>query len=132
MDNFSETLVTIVSGFTAVALLLLVFLGKKPKHITSLKDKHVFITGGSSGIGFALAKLCLSQGAYVTLISKTHAKLVNAYEVLTKTMGFPSDMIRYEVLSLNIFLHGLPLTKFLFNFCTQKSVLSYAHLYVGC
>ena len=97
MDNFSETLITIVSGFTAVALLLLAFLGKKPKHISSLKDKHVFITGGSSGIGFALAKLCLSQGAYVTLVSKTHAKLVNAQELLTKTMGYTSDHIRFEV-----------------------------------
>ena len=106
MENFILRAI-ISAGLILVAFAVL--LRKKPKHITSLKDKHVFITGGSSGIGFALAKLCLSQGAYVTLISKTHAKLVNAYEVLTKTMGFPSDMIRYEVLSqpLCVFLEHL-------------------------
>jgi 3-dehydrosphinganine reductase len=73
------------------------FLGKKPAHIASLQDKHVFVTGGSSGIGFELAKLCLSKGAYVTLISKTHTKLVKAHQLLTDTMGYPANRIRFEV-----------------------------------
>ena len=95
MENFILRAI-ISAGLILVAFA--VFLNrKKPKHISSLKDKHVFITGGSSGIGFALAKLCLSQGAYVTLVSKTHAKLVNAQELLTKTMGYTSDHIRFEV-----------------------------------
>eukprot|EP00775_Hariotina_reticulata_P004465 gene4465-4721_t len=38
-------------------------------------DKHVLITGGSEGLGLALAKLLVSQNARVTLIARTLSKL---------------------------------------------------------
>ncbi len=37
--------------------------------------KHVIITGGSAGIGLALAKEFYKQGACLTLIARTKAKL---------------------------------------------------------
>jgi NAD(P)-dependent dehydrogenase (short-subunit alcohol dehydrogenase family) len=40
-----------------------------------LKDKHVLITGGSSGIGEACAVLCVAQGAKVTLVARRAAEL---------------------------------------------------------
>ncbi|MCO5550994.1 hypothetical protein L7F22_004489 [Adiantum nelumboides] len=47
-------------------------------HIPSLRGKHVLITGGSSGIGLALARHCLLHGSYVTLISRNPERLSNA------------------------------------------------------
>ncbi|MDD2791232.1 MAG: SDR family NAD(P)-dependent oxidoreductase [Sulfurimonas sp.] len=40
-----------------------------------LKDKSVLITGGSSGIGLAIAKKCLSEGAKVTISGRNINKL---------------------------------------------------------
>ena len=42
-----------------------------------LKDKNVLITGGSSGIGLAIAKKCLSLGAKVTITGRNIDKLNN-------------------------------------------------------
>ena len=44
----------------------------------SFEGKHVVITGGSEGIGFALAQLFLGDGATVSLISRSEGKLRNA------------------------------------------------------
>lgn len=40
-----------------------------------LSGQHVVVVGGSSGIGFAVARLALDLGARVTLASRTRAKL---------------------------------------------------------
>ncbi|KAK0547297.1 3-dehydrosphinganine reductase [Tilletia horrida] len=59
-----------------IALLSLVVLMRffsKPKW--SPVGKHVFISGGSQGLGLALAKLLASQGAVVTICSRTQSKL---------------------------------------------------------
>ena len=66
-------------------------------HIRSLAGKNVLITGGSTGIGFSLAKRCLAEGAFVTLVSRTHSKLIEAHDTLVHTMGFPSSNILIKV-----------------------------------
>jgi 3-oxoacyl-[acyl-carrier protein] reductase len=40
-----------------------------------LEGKRVLITGGSAGIGLAIAKKCLSEGATVVITGRTEAKL---------------------------------------------------------
>ncbi|MBC8041431.1 MAG: SDR family NAD(P)-dependent oxidoreductase, partial [Opitutaceae bacterium] len=35
-----------------------------------MRDRHVFITGGSSGIGLALARLAAAAGARVSLLAR--------------------------------------------------------------
>ncbi|XP_063931665.1 uncharacterized protein LOC135143687 [Zophobas morio] len=40
-----------------------------------VKNKHVLITGGSSGLGFSFAKLCVKNGANVTIVSRSQEKL---------------------------------------------------------
>jgi NAD(P)-dependent dehydrogenase (short-subunit alcohol dehydrogenase family) len=40
-----------------------------------LQDKHVFIIGGSSGIGYAIAEASIESGAVVTISSSRQAKL---------------------------------------------------------
>lgn len=48
----------------------------------SFRDKHVLITGGSEGIGLALAQQFLSDGALTTLLARSLEKLQNAQSVL--------------------------------------------------
>ena len=44
----------------------------------SINNQHFLITGGSSGLGLALAKIIHSQGGIITLIARNMEKLENA------------------------------------------------------
>lgn len=44
--------------------------------MTRLADAHVLITGGSQGIGLALARQCQSRGARVSLIARDSSRLI--------------------------------------------------------
>ncbi len=44
----------------------------------SPRDQHVLITGGSSGIGLALARRCAAQGARLSLLARDPARLAAA------------------------------------------------------
>lgn len=50
--------------------------------LMKLTGKHVLVTGGSSGIGLALARRLIKRGASVTLIARTPSKLQAAVEEL--------------------------------------------------
>jgi NADPH:quinone reductase-like Zn-dependent oxidoreductase len=54
----------------AAILCLSVFWKKKP-FIANLRGKHIFLTGASSGIGLAVVKQTLQQGAYLTIVEGT-------------------------------------------------------------
>ena len=45
----------------------------------TLKGKNVLITGGTSGIGLAIAKRCLAEGANVLITGRNAPKLANAH-----------------------------------------------------
>ena len=47
-------------------------------HPVQLRDQHVLITGGSSGIGLALAQRAVAAGARVSLVARDPAKLAAA------------------------------------------------------
>ena len=47
-----------------------------------LKGKHVFITGGSSGLGMELAKECYYKGAFVTVLGRDKSKLLTTLKEL--------------------------------------------------
>lgn len=49
-----------------------------------LSNQHVFITGGSSGIGLALARRAAGQGARVTLLARDRAKLAAARDEIQR------------------------------------------------
>ncbi|MGE6399679.1 SDR family oxidoreductase [Bacillus cereus] len=50
--------------------------------ITVLKDKHIVIIGGSSGIGLATAKQAIEQGAHVIIAGRSEVKLKAARELI--------------------------------------------------
>ena len=50
-----------------------------------LKDKHVVVAGGSSGIGFACALEFLNEGAIVTIISRNSLLLSESYALLLES-----------------------------------------------
>jgi NAD(P)-dependent dehydrogenase (short-subunit alcohol dehydrogenase family) len=55
----------------------------------TLKDKHVLVIGGSSGIGFGIAKGAASEGAKVMIASRDAKKIAEA----AKTIGATSAVI---------------------------------------
>ena len=63
------------------------------------QHRVVVITGGSSGIGFALAKEFTKQNAHVTIISRDKNKLLSAQEALAALTSQVSavDIIRADV-----------------------------------
>lgn len=88
-------------GVTVVILLVWLFLQDRcSSH--KVKDKHVLVTGGSSGIGLALAKLCAQRGArHITLVARQKLKLVEAKAAVEKCLCQPAHQ-QVHTISLDI------------------------------
>ncbi|KAK2583517.1 hypothetical protein KPH14_009473 [Odynerus spinipes] len=91
----------------AVAILILVIIGLIAKltfwrnRLRCVENKHVLITGGSSGIGKSVAIVAAKNGAHVTLIARDVQKLEAAkYEVMQACKN--KDTQRIECLSLDV------------------------------
>jgi len=65
------------SVFVAALVLLFLLASMSGKRL-SLKDRHIVVTGGSSGIGKAIAVLAAKEGANVTLLARNKEKLLAA------------------------------------------------------
>lgn len=50
----------------------------------SIEGKHILITGGSAGLGLALAKLCAEKGAKISILAVTQSKLDAAKAAILK------------------------------------------------
>lgn len=57
-----------------------------------VEDKVVIITGASSGIGLATAKLFSKEGAKVVLVSRSREKLEKLASKLPNSLAVPTDM----------------------------------------
>ncbi|XP_062622223.1 3-ketodihydrosphingosine reductase-like [Saccostrea cucullata] len=82
-------------------LLLIIFIISKlisPKQI-NIKGKHVLITGGSSGIGKALAIEAVRQGANVTIIARNEKRLDEAKQEIERQI---KDRNLQKVLAISV------------------------------
>lgn len=65
-----------------------------------LKEKTAVITGGSRGIGFAIAEELSSQGANIVICSRTEKQLNDAVDTLSdknkKAFGIAADVSQFE------------------------------------
>ncbi|KAJ6718019.1 3-KETODIHYDROSPHINGOSINE REDUCTASE [Salix purpurea] len=83
-------------------LLFLLFLIIRPRPVQiPIKKRHVFITGGSSGIGLALAHQAASEGAHVSILSRSIDKLEEAKNAIKLSAGidvaiFAADVRDFE------------------------------------
>jgi NAD(P)-dependent dehydrogenase (short-subunit alcohol dehydrogenase family) len=71
-------------------------------HRNRLTDSHVFVFGGTSGIGYAVANMALSNGAQVTISGSTQSKVDAKVEQLrslypnipgSSVAGFACDLL---------------------------------------
>lgn len=74
---------------------------KKLSSFRTIRNKHVVITGGSSGIGFSIAKRCVNLGANVTIISRSEKKLESAFDVMKSHRINDQQMIQFRSIDLS-------------------------------
>ena len=85
-----------------LALLIFLYLIVRPRPVkVPIKNRHVFITGGSSGIGLALAKQAASEGARVSILARSLNKLEDARESIhlatdIEVAVFAADVREYD------------------------------------
>lgn len=105
-----------------------------PHFINKLQGKRVLIIGGSTGIGFAVAKAAIEYGAQVILSSSNQTKIDNAIQRLKDHVqdaglappmieGRTCDLAKLEVLEENV--------KDLFDSATQDGKLDHVVFTAG-
>ncbi|XP_062087787.1 3-dehydrosphinganine reductase TSC10A-like [Humulus lupulus] len=91
-----------------VALLIFLYLIVRPRPVKiPIKNRHVFITGGSSGIGLALAHRAALEGARVSILARSLDKLKEAKESIRLATGidiaiFAVDVREYDAVQMAV------------------------------
>ncbi|KAJ0817618.1 putative 3-dehydrosphinganine reductase [Helianthus annuus] len=81
-----------------ILLLLFLKLIIRPHPVTiPIKSRHVFITGGSSGIGLALARQAAAEGARVTILARNPSKLEEAKASIRLSTGIDVTTVSADV-----------------------------------
>ncbi|KAK1426026.1 hypothetical protein QVD17_14693 [Tagetes erecta] len=88
-------------SFLAICLLLLLIFLKlivRPRSVKiPIKSRHVFITGGSRGIGLALARQSVVEGARVTILARNLQNLEEAKASIRLSTGVDVDIVSADV-----------------------------------
>ncbi len=87
---FKKTITALI-----LAIAVIVLSCQKPNTMNDLKNKVAYITGGSKGIGYGVAKALLKEGMRVALSGRSEASLRKAAESLgsrDRVLTIPSDV----------------------------------------
>ncbi|CAE5966302.1 unnamed protein product [Arabidopsis arenosa] len=88
-----------------LSILAILALIVRPRPIKiPIKSRHVFITGGSSGIGLALAHRAAAEGARISILARSAGKLEEAKKEIQLATGvvvatFSADVRDYDAVS---------------------------------
>lgn len=98
MSNYLQVILAALASLLVHRVVRAMFRRKR----NLLRGKHVFITGGSKGIGFSIAKCCVEKGSHVTIVARSAKELDDAREQLRKL----SQSINYgnEPMEVNSFV----------------------------
>eukprot|EP00054_Salpingoeca_dolichothecata_P011279 m.62678 g.62678 ORF g.62678 m.62678 type:complete len:324 (-) comp19391_c0_seq1:79-1050(-) len=79
----------LLNGIVAyIGLFVVSFIWKRIRQPgLNVKGKHIFVTGGSTGLGLAIAKRLAEAGANLTIIARNADKLAKAKETLSAIKG---------------------------------------------
>lgn len=80
-----------------IAFLALSFLTRPKSVRVPIKNRHVLITGGSSGIGLALAKAVAAEGAFVSILARNLKRLEEAREEIKLATGHEARVLVADV-----------------------------------
>ncbi|XP_015888019.3 3-dehydrosphinganine reductase TSC10A [Ziziphus jujuba] len=96
--NLSNYLWFLLLLFPLTFLLLLLYFIVRPRPVRiPIKNRHVFITGGSSGIGLALAHRAASEGARVSILARSVDKLEEAKHAIRLATGIDVSVFAADV-----------------------------------
>ncbi|XP_078446229.1 3-dehydrosphinganine reductase TSC10A-like [Wolffia australiana] len=99
METIPLLLISLGSAVAAVLifLLVLIIVIKPGGAKVPIKGRHVFISGGSMGIGFTIAKQAAAQGARVSLLARGRQKLEEAREEIRRDTGAEVSIYSIDV-----------------------------------
>ncbi|XP_020584134.1 3-dehydrosphinganine reductase TSC10A-like [Phalaenopsis equestris] len=81
-----------------VSFLLFLAIITRPRPIRiPIKGRHVFITGGSSGIGLAIARLAAAEGARVSILARNRRRLDEARDSIRLATGVEVGIYSVDV-----------------------------------
>ncbi|KAI6683745.1 hypothetical protein NL676_029658 [Syzygium grande] len=81
-----------------LSLLLLLSFIVRPRPVKiPLKNRHVLVTGGSSGIGLAIARRAAAEGARVSILARSRAKLEEARQAIRLATGIDAATFSADV-----------------------------------
>lgn len=85
--------------FVALLTTLMVF-NRLFKSKWDPKGKHCYVTGGSAGLGLALAIELTKRGAHVSIVARNQEKLDNALKDMEKARQYPEQILNAYSFSL--------------------------------
>ncbi|KAJ7301166.1 oxidoreductase [Mycena albidolilacea] len=62
---------------------------------------HIYVTGGSTGLGLSLALLLAKKGAHVSIVARNQAKLDSALAAMESYRQYPDQLLTVYSFSLN-------------------------------
>lgn len=98
MASPSLAFLSLIILLAPLSLLILLYFIVKPRPVKiPIKNRHVFITGGSSGIGLALANQAASDGARVSILARDPRKLEDAKQAIRLSTGIDVGIFAADV-----------------------------------